>query len=304
MCSPTRNFQVLQESDMPSVDSGFIVLSNLRRIQLDFNAFCIEMPFVIFVEQGQMTCKIDEQDYSFHAGETALCMPHILLTEIQGSEDFEYSLLGFSRKDLIKNVLQSNGKKMLEVLDYKRSNPAVKLGDEEKEVFEHYFKLVQIQISNKSKPFYNELMEALFVTVFYEISGVVSSRVASDEYEPVHGAKRKDWMFRNFLRLLSEIGGRERSVGFYAEKLNISSKYLSNVIKDVSGKTAMSWIQQHTAELVARDLKYTDKSIKEIAYTYNFSNLSFFGKFCKKNLGCSPKAYRKLRRSEEINNDK
>jgi len=87
---------------------------------------------------------------------------------------------------------------------------------------------------------------------------------------------------------------KERSVSFYAGKLYVTPKYLSSLVKAVSGKTAGEWI----AEIVVLEskvlLKSSSKSIQEISVELNFANQSFFGKYFKQHTGMSPYAYKKI----------
>ena len=286
-----RNIQVVDEDNVDINDGGFILIENFTNVNDEACTFCVETPFLTFVTQGEMRCQIDGQDFHLSKGDCILCLPHFLLTGCEPSVDFRSEALGFSRKALVKNILHS-GAEALKMIDYKKEHPAVVLLPEETALFRRYLEMVKVQMGQKNKPFCAEIMNALFLTVFLEICSVLGARVRQTQTRELHGVKRRDWLFKNFLLLLSESGGRERSVAVFADKLHVSSKYLSTVVKNMSGRTALDWILQHAAESVANELKYTDKSIKEIAFSLNFSNLSFFGKFCKKMLGASPKAFR------------
>ena len=55
---------------------------------------------------------------------------------------------------------------------------------------------------------------------------------------------RCEVLFDQFMQLLGEYNKRERNVSFYARQLNITPKYLSSVVKEVSGKTAAKWIDE------------------------------------------------------------
>lgn len=81
-------------------------------------------------------------------------------------------------------------------------------------------------------------------------------------------------------------------VSFYADKLNVTPKYLSAVCKEISGHTASDIINQYVVKDVEALLKRSGRSIKEVANELMFPNLSFFGKYVKKHLGVSPKQYR------------
>lgn len=103
----------------------------------------------------------------------------------------------------------------------------------------------------------------------------------------------KEYLCDRFFRLLSLHHAQERSVTFYASKLCVTPKYLSTVVKKVSGKTPYVWIKEETIKEMEYRLCHTQSSIKEIAYELNFPNCSFFGKFFKAEKGMSPLLYRK-----------
>ena len=99
-------------------------------------------------------------------------------------------------------------------------------------------------------------------------------------------------LFLRFLWLAQEHARREREVGFYADKLCISAKYLSQVSRSVTGLPASQWIQFYaTFELIAL-LNDMTKSLSDICEEMNFNSMSFFSRYTKKNLGKSPSEYR------------
>lgn len=81
-------------------------------------------------------------------------------------------------------------------------------------------------------------------------------------------------------------------MGFYADQLHITPKYLSSVIKEVSGRSAVEWIDRYVILEAKALLRYSGLSIQEIAYELNFSTQSFFGKYFKHHTGMSPSEYK------------
>lgn len=96
---------------------------------------------------------------------------------------------------------------------------------------------------------------------------------------------------QKFLRLVRENYRRERSISFYAGCLFISSKYLSLIIKDTTGKSAGEWIDQYVIQEAKTQLRFSGKNVQQIAYELNFSNQSSFGKYFKNITGMSPTAF-------------
>lgn len=104
---------------------------------------------------------------------------------------------------------------------------------------------------------------------------------------------RAEVIYNRFMDLLSKHFREERNVTFYASQLCVTPKYLSAVVKEYSGKSPYRWIEEIVMDEICRLLRFSDESIKEIAYALNFPNASFFGKFVKKHTGLSPLQYRR-----------
>ncbi len=92
--------------------------------------------------------------------------------------------------------------------------------------------------------------------------------------------------------LLSEHHSRERSLSFYADKMYLTPKYVSRMVKTYSGKRAIDWISEYVIAEACIMLAHTDLTIQEIAYHLNFPTQSAFGKYFKQVTGRSPKHYR------------
>ena len=86
----------------------------------------------------------------------------------------------------------------------------------------------------------------------------------------------------------------ERSIGFYAERLCLTPKYLSQVVHAVSGRHAGEWIRDYVILEAKALLKSGQYTTQQVADMLNFPNQSFFGVYFKKAVGCSPKAYREM----------
>jgi AraC-like DNA-binding protein len=99
-------------------------------------------------------------------------------------------------------------------------------------------------------------------------------------------------LFERFLQLVQEHCMEHRTVEFYSEKLFITPKYLTEICKKNSGKTAMEWIQNYTTLRIILLLKDKTLTLTEIADTLHFSSISFFSRYVKKVLGVSPTEYR------------
>lgn len=109
-----------------------------------------------------------------------------------------------------------------------------------------------------------------------------------------HTLNRKEQIFHDFLALLEQYFTQERSISFYAERMCLTSKYLSTTIKEVSGKHGMQWIDEYVSLEAKALLKSGKWSVKQVSDRLNFPSQSMFGRFFKKMTGYSPKQYMTL----------
>lgn len=99
-------------------------------------------------------------------------------------------------------------------------------------------------------------------------------------------------IFDQFIKLVSEYHTEQRNVGFYAQRLNLTPKYLSRIIRDASGRSAPEWIDDYVILEAKNLLKYSGLAIKEIVYKLNFPSQSVFYKFFKSHTGMTPTEYK------------
>ena len=97
----------------------------------------------------------------------------------------------------------------------------------------------------------------------------------------------------NFKQLLYKEFYRQRSVAFYADKLNITPKHLSDLLKKQTGKTAGEWIDEAIILEAKVLLQNKELSVSTVSEQLNFSDQSVFGKFFKTHTSLTPLQYRK-----------
>lgn len=99
--------------------------------------------------------------------------------------------------------------------------------------------------------------------------------------------------FKQLIHLLHEHYKAERSVEFYANKMGLTPKHLSRVVRTSSGKSVHQWIDEFVVLEIKNLLKFSDMSIQQISYELNFPNPSFMGQYFKRITGKTPGEYRK-----------
>lgn len=248
----------------------------------------LDAVLMVFGEAGTAEMEIDEMKYTLSANDLLLVGPNHLICQTAISSDFRGSAAFLSVRQF-QGLLRYE-RSVWERAFYVFKNPLLHLTPEQKEYMKSYRNLLRLKMQNSTGSYHKEVMRSLVQALFYDLLSMLDSLVVSTD---TRGVRQGDILFRRFMELLSAQEVKPRFVYWYADKLNVSTKYLSAVCKSVSGKTATDIINAFVIEDIRQRLEYSDKSIKEIAQELDFPSISFFGKYVKSHLGVSPKEYRK-----------
>lgn len=105
-------------------------------------------------------------------------------------------------------------------------------------------------------------------------------------------ASRKEIYVQRFIKLVQLQFRKDRAIKDYAGQLNLSAKYLTQLVKQYTGKNASELIAEQVIKEAKALLRDPQLSIAEVADRLYFSDQSFFGKYFKRQTGISPKSYR------------
>lgn len=173
-------------------------------------------------------------------------------------------------------------------------SPCVVINENERELCRKYFDLIQ-EVSKMRMPNMRESVAALISSIFYLMGAMWTDRLtAAKKNGGEEVSTRSKIVLEDFLMLVRDYHTKERSLSFYADKLYLTPKYLSKLIKSVSGKSAHEWIDSFVILEAKNLLKYSDMSIKSIVYELNFPNQTTFYRFFKTKTGMTPSEYRKM----------
>lgn len=124
------------------------------------------------------------------------------------------------------------------------------------------------------------------------LMGSIIAMGVNDQPESVAKTSRRDEIVARFLQCVHENYRERRDLGFYAEQLGLSLKYMSHVVFEQTGRHPSRWIKDYVildAKTMLRSGRYT---VQQVADELNFPNQSFFGKYFKEAVGVSPKKWR------------
>ncbi len=155
-----------------------------------------------------------------------------------------------------------------------------------------YLKSFYILLKKHMEDGNSEVIKGLTLALSHNIIALMKRYKGNTPVDSERNETRAQHIFDKFMKLLNTYHTKERSLQFYADKMYLSPKYVSAMIKSYSGRAALEWINEYVALEAKMMLRYSDMTIQEIAYALNFPTQSAFGKYFKQQLGVSPKKYR------------
>ena len=170
------------------------------------------------------------------------------------------------------------------IFSYSRYIPVMQVSDSKFDDFQSYFRFLYKE-SNEKSTYQDEILRSILYALILEITGEYDA-----QYNLNTGAEIKSHdVSDKFFHLLAVYYKENRTVQFYADKLNITSKYLTTAIKKTTGRPVLEWLHETVLIEAKMLLKTTDLTVQEISDRLNFSSPSAFVQFFKKHTGTTPK---------------
>lgn len=245
---------------------------------------------LLYCVKGRIRLNVNLSEYHIDEGMIFMNVPGniIRVNEILDvpKEEVRYVCVAMSKEflqgmHLDANKIFNEGMSMME-------NPSLRLEEKEIETVRCGLEIVT-RVLYSDSPYKREALLSLLSSMFYMLMGVWAKR---GEPAELAQTSRSKLIFDQFIKLVTEYHTQYRNVGFYADKLCLTPKYLSKLIKNATGRSAPEWIDQYVILEAKNLLKYSGETIKEIVYRLNFPNQSVFYKFFKARTGMTPSQYR------------
>jgi len=246
--------------------------------------FKVDVTAIIISIKGTTEGSINLKPYTTNGA----CLFRILSGQIMEyksiSDDFTGLFLVMSNK--FTDSLMPNASERLPLTISVRDNPVSQLSPESLEGMIQYFNMLKRIIQEKDHPYRLEVARHLTLAFFYGAS--VDFHNLDDKKKKSHN----EMLVERFLELVETFYKEQRGLEFYADKLCLTPKHLSKVIKTTSGKPANDIIDERVTLESKALLKSTNMTIQQISDELNFPSQSFFGKYFKRVTGMSPKEYK------------
>lgn len=239
--------------------------------------------------EGETSLTSNLQEFRLKKDSLFIFSPkHIL--QVQSNNRFKAHLIVIA-PDFLKRI-NIDTKRMMPLFLQFGSLPCMELTHAESQSLRSFILMVEQELKGSETDFSSEIIGGLIAATIYKVGDILTHYLTEhpEVDSPIHN--RAEEYFRQFTELLGEHYKHERSVGFYARQLCITPKYLTTLIKRISGKSVSEWIDNYVILEAKTLLKYSNMSVQEIAYYLNFPNQSFFGSYFKRNAGMSPSQYK------------
>lgn len=298
----TQNFDIkrlrtfLPSNDDLQLGDDFMIAD----IKYDDNLRFLKYPcrfdgyLALFCIKGHVLMDINLQTYEVEDSSFIFIVPGYIIrvTDILQDEmkDAHFIMVAISKEFMSSvrfdfNKLFNESMRIIE-------KPSIKLEGEDLKIATKYLSLT-VDILNAKMSNKKEVVGSLLSSFCYVIGSAWTKKISNMSKSVQYSSSMKvNLIFEQFLKLVTEYHTSERNMAFYAERLCLTPKYLSKLIKQASGRSAPDWIDSFVILEAKNMLKYSECPIKEIVYKLHFPNQSVFYKFFKAHTGMTPSEYR------------
>ncbi len=236
--------------------------------------------------QGQYDFTFNGEPMTLRAGELMIVPSAEFIDSGQGSGDFRCSVI-YVVMEFLRTCTPKNNYDVFGVLSL-FNNPIIPLEPAQLQQCRRDYAAVEERLSQTDHHFQQDIMESVTRMLFLDFYEFHASHYGMRDI-----SLQNSELMNRFIALLEEGHYmRRRDVGFYADKLCVTAKYLSEVCKQASGMAANYWINRFTALHIRRLLLEKKLSLTEISDMLEFSSPAYFTRFVRNNLGMPPSAFR------------
>ncbi|MCR4844362.1 MAG: helix-turn-helix domain-containing protein [Bacteroidales bacterium] len=249
---------------------------------------------LFFLKSGHFTLDVNLSSYDIHPNSLLMVTPgNIVKLSAYNEQHIGDAELLFAlvSREFLSSIRFDFNKVFQDTLRVWKT-PCITLQGDDLDLAEDYFRLTRKILSSRQSN-KREIVGSLLTSFTYVTLDVWMRQLEESRAAESASSARATQLFERFLALVTEHHNEERGMAFYADKLCLTPKYLSRLVKLSSGRSAPDWIDSFVILEAKNMLKYSDKPIKEIVYMLHFPNQGVFYKFFKAHTGMTPSEYRK-----------
>jgi AraC-like DNA-binding protein len=274
-------------SESVYLDNDLLLTEHINKAPVPTEPRKMNFILIGLCTKGRIVYQLDTQEQIITPGDILVVSERHIVDHYQPSPDMEGLCMIMSINffhEIIQNVRDVNT-----LFLFARSHPVFSLTPKEQETFKEYFQVIKQKIGDEENLFRKDLIRTLLLAMFYDVGNIIYRVKETDKPQT-----RAEAILTKYIKMVEANFRHERRVGWYAQQLCITPKYLAEMVKLASKRTPNEWIDNYVTMELRVLLKNSSKSIKTITEEMNFPNQSFLGKYFKEHVGISPSKYRKL----------
>ena len=282
------------ESAAVHLNNEFILIDNFNEtseqsdtdIEFVNNPVKLSFTVALLCLAGQMRAQVNLQDFELRTNDV-LVVQNGTIGEYRGmSDDARIAVIAFT-PEYFQTALQIEATMSLQRRLY--ASPLWHLPFEAMEELMVIYRLMKAKIAETDNPFRKGALLGYTQVLIYNCYKYLLAADSGNEKTEVKSGRQQE-LYTQFMDEVRKSYIKERSISYYADVLCVTPKYLSQVVRRVSGRFAGDWITDFVileAKALLKSRKYT---VQQIADMLNFANQSFFGKYFREKVGFTPKA--------------
>ncbi|WP_308653851.1 helix-turn-helix domain-containing protein [uncultured Alistipes sp.] len=274
---------------MTTPDEQFVV-GNTDLRYFEEHSCRTEGGVILFCRRGSATVTVDQLCDRITRDTLLLLLPGSILHLNERTDDFRVRFCAFSL-ELFSEAAYRLDPSFFHVL---HEHAIIRLPARIVEGARNWFQMASYTYRDRDNIFRNTIIRNRLQNVLLEAFD--KTRRFAPDVHPQSGTTRQTDLFQRFVALVHEHCTEQREVVFYADRLCISTRYLSTIIRSVAHSTAKEFIDRSVVLEIKMLLESTELSVQEIAYRLHFPDQSYLGRFFKKHTGVSPTEFRNAKK--------
>lgn len=242
----------------------------------------------ILVLSGEMTVEVDYLPHILKRNTVMQLLSNNIIENIAHTPDFRGYLLLFSPELKQEIMSLTSDIRFPKAGNLKRLYPEQKLTDDECEIAVGRIERIKRYIADTGHLYRAAIIKNEVINLLLDATNSRWKQYGESDVSP----SRNEAICQHFHELILQNCRDHRDVGFYAQVLCVTPDYLSKVIREYDGQSALRWISNAVVTEAKFLLRRLDLNINQIAIELNFPDQSTFGKYFKRNSGMSPARYR------------
>lgn len=273
------NFQTSYTSSAERMtdENGMIVLNREQPVK---QMFILAMTCT----EGDIRIRMDLKEFEVRKNDVILIFPGIIIDSVKALPGTKVAFIGFSDSVFFEDDNDAS----IKVIRKNMLHPIhLHLNAPQMQMQLSLYRMMRMILSQSDFSFKKDAAGGILRLMAAGLAQWVLENGNTEH----HSRNRNEQLFMSFLQEVQSHCSTERRISFYARQFGISPKYFAKLIHDASGRHASEWIKDYVILEAKAMLRTGNYTVQQVSDALRFPNSSFFGKYFKAAVGCSPRKY-------------